>query len=146
PSLRIKTQHIVRGDPVRPLFVMAGLVPAIHENKPVDPRVKPGDDELRMRFIVLEYCFRLIGAAFPLKVPIPRAGAAAEGFGYDWAYNDYRDRVGTDRDEPPSLAAAARGNRPAGAGRADRRRQVRLDVSVASADDPRAGDRSGAHV
>jgi len=23
---------------------MAGLDPAIHENKPVDPRVKPGDD------------------------------------------------------------------------------------------------------
>jgi len=23
---------------------MAGLDPAIHENKPVDPRVEPGDD------------------------------------------------------------------------------------------------------
>jgi len=27
-------------------MVMAGLDPAIHENKPVDPRVKPGDDGL----------------------------------------------------------------------------------------------------
>ena len=25
-------------------FVMAGLVPAIHEKKDVDPRDKPGDD------------------------------------------------------------------------------------------------------
>jgi hypothetical protein len=27
-------------------IVMAGLGPAIHENKLVDPRVKPGDDAL----------------------------------------------------------------------------------------------------
>jgi hypothetical protein len=29
---------------------MAGLGPAIHENHPVDPRAKPGDDGLRESF------------------------------------------------------------------------------------------------
>jgi len=29
---------------------MAGLDPAINEKKPVDPRAKPGDDDLESRF------------------------------------------------------------------------------------------------
>ena len=30
-----------------PINVMAGPDPAIHEKLPVDPRVKPGDDDMR---------------------------------------------------------------------------------------------------
>src|SRR5205814_6346541 len=46
------------------LFVMAGLDPAIHERKPVDPRVKPGDDGLELvhpEYVAFEYASAMIG-------------------------------------------------------------------------------------
>jgi cobaltochelatase CobN len=52
------------------LSVMAGLDPAIHKNKPVDPRVKPGDDEKKWR-TVSDTIERLEGLALQLV-----AGAA----------------------------------------------------------------------
>ena len=43
---------------------MAGLDPAIHERKPVDPRVKPGDDGLELvhpEYVAFEYASAMIG-------------------------------------------------------------------------------------
>src|SRR5204863_9927715 len=64
----IRAHCAIRDWENRLLFVMAGLDPAIHERKPVDPRVKPGDDGLELGhpgYGAFEYASAMIGDVGP---------------------------------------------------------------------------------